>query len=502
MNLYQKASNAKINVSKTVTIKIGNPDFAPPDGMAALPSEEPFRHLGIMFTSKEVACSTMEQMLLSDLVDRIGKWKYKKMDVSSKAQALNIFIYSKLWYVAHIVPFSPAFEKKVLKLTRTFLWGSASAAPIAMELVTRHCKEGGLGLLPFATNARKLWGKGVIRCIEANCRSPAMARAINWAMELKCKGDITTESIRNYMYSKPKLGGARDMPYYWKEYMRNLRKAGWQVSNPNYNKPDPLRNKLFQAIQWSECTSNKEKADLRSRIANAEKPVYLNGKLVSTTNYQKLTKRKIDPQFPRLVQDWNLEGDTTELKPKEIAKALNCKLVPISQRSVTWRVLQRAYKSGTHSGENYPYKECIICNTPIAGVDHRYFYCQLSSGFWKAARKELGTTRRFSPGKDIFFSKTMMGSPPLLRVLYYHHALNSIHRARKSWVIAGTTTTVPLMILGWKSMIQQSLERISRFGSLIPGRVQDRRMTIAKSEYVGYDMILKRIIPVWSAHDP
>ncbi|KAJ9051154.1 hypothetical protein DSO57_1007306 [Entomophthora muscae] len=55
----------------------------------------------------------MEQGLLSDLVDRIGKWRYKRLDLAAKAQALNVFVYSKIWYVAHILPFSAAFEKKL-----------------------------------------------------------------------------------------------------------------------------------------------------------------------------------------------------------------------------------------------------------------------------------------------------------------------------------------------------------------------------------------------------
>ncbi|KAJ9066541.1 hypothetical protein DSO57_1008479 [Entomophthora muscae] len=84
----------------------------------------------------------MEKNLLSDLVDRIGKWRYKRLDLASKAQALTVFVYSKIWYVAHIVPFTEAFEKKVESITRAFLWNKATAAPIRLEFVTRMAKEG------------------------------------------------------------------------------------------------------------------------------------------------------------------------------------------------------------------------------------------------------------------------------------------------------------------------------------------------------------------------
>ncbi|KAJ9053778.1 hypothetical protein DSO57_1020886 [Entomophthora muscae] len=68
--------------------------------------------------SNDIAQAAMEQNLLSDLVDHIGKWRYKILDLASKAQALNVFVYSKIWYVAHIVPFTEAFEKKVELITK------------------------------------------------------------------------------------------------------------------------------------------------------------------------------------------------------------------------------------------------------------------------------------------------------------------------------------------------------------------------------------------------
>ncbi|KAJ9085240.1 hypothetical protein DSO57_1016042 [Entomophthora muscae] len=89
LDLYQRGSNAKVNVDKTVTVRIGLPDFQPPVGMKSIDPHISFRHLGIMFTSNDIAQAAMEQKLLSDLVDCIGKWRYKRLDLASKAQALN-----------------------------------------------------------------------------------------------------------------------------------------------------------------------------------------------------------------------------------------------------------------------------------------------------------------------------------------------------------------------------------------------------------------------------
>ncbi|KAJ9052994.1 hypothetical protein DSO57_1028584 [Entomophthora muscae] len=73
LNLYQKGSNAKVNVEKTVTVRIGLSDFQPPVGMTSIDPHLPFRHLGILFTSNDIVQVAMEQNLLSDLVELVGK---------------------------------------------------------------------------------------------------------------------------------------------------------------------------------------------------------------------------------------------------------------------------------------------------------------------------------------------------------------------------------------------------------------------------------------------
>ncbi|KAJ9050958.1 hypothetical protein DSO57_1009316 [Entomophthora muscae] len=111
MDLYQRASNTKANIDKTIVINCGSLRYSLPTGYQPSPPTEVFRHLDILFTTKGIALAEMESKSLSNLVNQMSKWKYKLLDLNAKIQALNVFVCSKLWYVAHPALFTQVFEK-------------------------------------------------------------------------------------------------------------------------------------------------------------------------------------------------------------------------------------------------------------------------------------------------------------------------------------------------------------------------------------------------------
>ncbi|KAJ9050274.1 hypothetical protein DSO57_1015873 [Entomophthora muscae] len=118
--------------------------------------------------------------------------------MAAKAQALNVFVYSKIWYVTHIMPFSAAFEKKVEPINRAFFWKKATAALIRLELVTRMKKEDGIGLLPVTYNTRRLWGKSFLAGMNTHKLSPAKARTLNWLDSL-CPISKENQTLQTYL---------------------------------------------------------------------------------------------------------------------------------------------------------------------------------------------------------------------------------------------------------------------------------------------------------------
>ncbi|KAJ9089716.1 hypothetical protein DSO57_1009981 [Entomophthora muscae] len=297
----------------------------------------------------------------------------------------------------------------------------------------------------------------------------------------------------------PQKTGPRDTLQYWKECMRALKVSEWTIGDLNLENPEPL---LFLPVQqrlWAECKTDKERSILSVRIANTVHLVKYKDQLVSSESYAKACKRKPCPQFPRLIGDWILEGYQTKMKPKEISHNMNCKLVPVKIRTVIWRILNRAYKSGAHSGNNYPYKKCTICGTPVAGISHRYFKCPVSVSFWRRTQEEIWAPRRLlvKPGKDLFFVTSMQEAPPILRTVYYQLAIHQIHSARRAFVIDQEAIRVKTMVSQWKGEVTKTLERISKFGNLIPGKQSVRDNILATSRYIARDQLSSWIIPKW-----
>lgn len=67
LNLYEKASNAKLNIEKTVMVKVGLPKFQGLQDVATNGESVIFKYLGFMFGSNGIAVVAMEKALLDSI---------------------------------------------------------------------------------------------------------------------------------------------------------------------------------------------------------------------------------------------------------------------------------------------------------------------------------------------------------------------------------------------------------------------------------------------------
>ncbi|KAJ9070292.1 hypothetical protein DSO57_1009623, partial [Entomophthora muscae] len=162
-------------------------------------------------------------------------------------------------------------------------------------------------------------------------------------------------------------------PIYWKLSMRALRLGGWKIHKNPSNTAHPLHNEFIQNRMWVSCTNNNARASLALMITNLKFPLTYQTQKVTSNTYATVSKWKSKPQYPQKMKDWMEEGVDISMRPKDIFNGMNCKLVPIKVQSITWRVLNCAYLSGTYCSESYLYKECTVCDEKRAGVDHQYF---------------------------------------------------------------------------------------------------------------------------------
>ncbi|KAJ9057397.1 hypothetical protein DSO57_1023055 [Entomophthora muscae] len=73
MDLYEQASNVKVNMNKTIVVKIVPTIYLSPPSYVLSVDTLVFRHLGILFNNKGLALQEMESKLITDLVDHMGK---------------------------------------------------------------------------------------------------------------------------------------------------------------------------------------------------------------------------------------------------------------------------------------------------------------------------------------------------------------------------------------------------------------------------------------------
>ncbi|KAJ9083918.1 hypothetical protein DSO57_1029626 [Entomophthora muscae] len=91
----------------------------------------------------------------------------------------------------------------------------------------------------------------------------------------------------------------------------------------------------------------------------------------------------------------------------------------------------------------------------------------------------------------------MQEAPPILKTVYYQLAIHQIHSAQRAFVIDQEAIRVETMVSQWKGEVTKTLERISKFGNLIPGKQSVRDSVLTMSRYIARDQVSSQIIPKW-----
>ncbi|KAF5187918.1 hypothetical protein FRX31_022494 [Thalictrum thalictroides] len=271
MDAYLAASNSKLNISKTVVVPVGpettwaaivhpqaGQEVTDHSSFAALVpagSTSIFCHLGVYFTPKGIALGHMESTLLKAMADRIASWRVRKATLLGKVLVANVFLLSKIWYLAHIAPFSCKFHKEVEKLLWSWLWGAlALHPPMALGKLHGSCRDGGAGLQDPRLRVGQILSKWLAPVIDPRVASaflPPWARAANenWLASM----GITRRAARELPRCLAKFQGTR--------------KIGPNSSGPIWRayldafKRSPLS--LNKATPWTLCCQGEEMLDYK-----------------------------------------------------------------------------------------------------------------------------------------------------------------------------------------------------------------------------------------------
>ncbi|KAJ9080631.1 hypothetical protein DSO57_1022904 [Entomophthora muscae] len=242
--------------------------MTPPDQYEMDTEWTVFCHLGVLFSREGMALPENEAKIFANLVNRMGKWRHKLLNMESHIQALN----------------------KVESLTCSFLWGKATAAPIKLSYLQAPKKSGGMGLLNVADKARQIWSKGFLVAIEATKLSLALGRATNWISSMKTKSPITANSLRIWILTHPGLQANRDSKAFWKELWRATKRSQWSVKSATPS--ESLSDKIKQLeTKLAASTEPDIQNRIRTEILIRSYPTFWHNIQTDSKNFETVQKQ-------------------------------------------------------------------------------------------------------------------------------------------------------------------------------------------------------------------
>ena len=163
ISLYEEATGAKINYSKTEGLWCGAWRHRQDLPLGIKWTNENVFHLGVFVGNKEPALKTFEQFI-PKIKNSLNFWKPFKLSALSKARVIEIFHASRLWYAARFYAI-PGHQSEILQ--RAFL-----------EYINHPHKQ----TLVNQRECMKLKRDGGIKLINIQCKSEASK--IQWLLSL------------------------------------------------------------------------------------------------------------------------------------------------------------------------------------------------------------------------------------------------------------------------------------------------------------------------------
>lgn len=160
MQLFEKASGASLNLSKTCGLKLG--DFVGRKLPASIQwSDVCIRITGVVFGSSYSVNSNW-QAKLEKAESRLRDWGGRHLTVTGKVRVLNTVVFPLFYFLAPVFPVPDYVVSKVEKMSFNFLW-SGKTELVARKVLVLNKEEGGLGLDDFSIKLQALLVKPILR---------------------------------------------------------------------------------------------------------------------------------------------------------------------------------------------------------------------------------------------------------------------------------------------------------------------------------------------------
>jgi hypothetical protein len=159
------------------------------------------RYLGIYFKDGAIDARLQYEALIGTMKQRIDSWKDRDLSLHGRVLCLNVFVLSRLWFAAHVVPIEKHVLQQVNGLSRDFLW-RGRRGHVSLQRVQKPSSQGGLGLQHVEHQALTLQVKWFARVLNPDgppwC---SLARALlerHLSATRKVSSDLLARSVSQW----------------------------------------------------------------------------------------------------------------------------------------------------------------------------------------------------------------------------------------------------------------------------------------------------------------
>lgn len=347
LKLYSKASQSKINDTKTETINLS--DNSTISFRNNTPSLHPVRHLGVMISRHGIEMQLMESNLLAKLKNRLSSWALATPTIIGKITLLNTFLTSTLTYLATIFPMSMTFLDKIQSIYQLFLWGKRP--PTSISNISPPKTTGGLGLLSPKNHCLRQIGKWISKVLRPSTESD-WEHASNHIIfsHLYNKAPYNSTTLSQYLRTRSNSRGPRNASGISKRFLNTLWNDSW-------------------------CFTTRQPYDRNNLVLITHHGTDIN------SDYP---PEKIISQAPV----FHLLSHMSQNLQSRVFQAIHDKTILPKYRINNWRAITNNYISA----DRISTLSCTHCQTKDTLI-HRFFQCSLISNMWEIIETLVSDSR-------------------------------------------------------------------------------------------------------------
>ncbi len=210
---YCKGSGAKVNVEKSVYMRIGKVEHLP-QHIHLKKEEEHIKILGIWVGMDFNKADVFNwEGVLKGIESRLRFWKLRNLTLKGKVLVINALMLSKIWYVLSVNSLPYEYVKRIKESVLDFLRGKGRAK-IAYDTLIGGNEKGGLGLLDPLLRMKTLRVKVVKHFVDV--KRKAMWKNVMEFFIKKC-GYFSMDN--NVLWMKTKKDMFKGLPKFYEEVL-------------------------------------------------------------------------------------------------------------------------------------------------------------------------------------------------------------------------------------------------------------------------------------------